>query len=152
MIYGLSGLMDRAIQIWYLSEVKSELKAVFEGNKTVYMDGGMLSIYLLDSRSVFELEGKKYDSFSGDEQYNELRGRIFRVERMEKSDIDYLITSDESKPIYQISSVYTLIKVRFWRKVITNVITIAVAGLLLYLHERKNTTQKKEEKFIKALA
>jgi hypothetical protein len=145
-VYGFSGLLDKAIHVWYLSEVKSELNRVFKTNETLYIDGGMLSIHLVDSQSDFEVDGVLYDSFGGDEQYGDMRGKIYRVERVNQPDVNYRITLDDSKPIYQLTTVLTLIRVMFWRKVITNMTTLIVAGLLLYLFERKGLRQKKEEK------
>lgn len=145
-IWWLSGAMDHFIMNWYMVDIKSELDEVFESKDTLYIDGTMLSIYLYHSMKTFEINGVRHNYFEKDNQYDAIKKKVYRVEIVEGE--SYLkIQENSSKPILKLNSILEMDKVMMWRKIITNVITIMIGIVLLFLYERKHFFRIEKDTF-----
>lgn len=141
----ISSTTDNAIMQWYIIDLKSELKEVFLSNDDFNIDGVMLSIYLYDSLDSFTLNGKYYNYFEGSKQYNEIKEKSFNIHMF--ADKGYFdIKEDYSRENIKLSSLMAMNKAILIRKVMTNIITIAV-GIILWYVFKKDIIKKSNDKY-----
>jgi len=143
-LMGMSKLANTTILSYYMPDLMDELAEKFVKEDTIYIDGQMLSVYLHSSSERFMLDGKKFESFGGTNQYNELKGRTFKVEREGLPYEDYLrITTlgHVEGEFIRLSSIFQINNAIKYKTIIVNILALVV-GIALYVTYEYNSKQR----------
>ena len=141
LLMSISEKVNSSIITYYMPNLIEDIGDTLNNNKSAYIDGNMLSLYLNISSQKFMLDGKEINNPNKKEQYEYMKDNIYKVEKKERNSESYLIVSSNENLPKDITKIKTIFKINSTinhKTILINIIAVISGVILFFMYEINN--------------